>query len=39
MSIVGQVVANEQVRSGHQAGVDSGNVNPLYIEQYGFNFI
>ena len=35
MSIVGQAVANEQVRSGHQAGVDSGNVNPLYIEQYG----
>jgi hypothetical protein len=35
MSIVGQAVANNQVRSGHQAGVDSGNVNPLYIEQYG----
>ena len=35
MSIVGQPVANQQVRSGHQAGVDSGNVNPLYIEQYG----
>jgi hypothetical protein len=35
MPIIGQVVANEQVRSGHQAGVDSGNVNPLYIEQYG----
>jgi hypothetical protein len=35
MSIVGQAVANDQVRSGHQAGVDSGNVNPLYIEQYG----
>jgi hypothetical protein len=35
MSIVGQAVANNQVRSGHQAGIDSGNVNPLYIEQYG----
>ena len=35
MSIVGQAVANDQVRSGHQGGVDSGNVNPLYIEQYG----
>ncbi len=35
MSIIGQAVANEQVRSGHQGGVDSGNVNPLYIEQYG----
>lgn len=35
MSIIGQAVANNQVRSGHQAGVDSGNVNPLYIEQYG----
>jgi len=35
MSIIGQAVANQQVRSGHQAGVDSGNVNPLYIEQYG----
>lgn len=35
MSILNQPVASNQVRSGHQAGIDSGNVNPLYIEQYG----
>ena len=35
MSIIGQTVATSQVRDGHQGGVDSGNVNPLYIEQYG----
>jgi hypothetical protein len=35
MSIIGQPVAQQQVRSGHQGGVDSGNINPLYIEQYG----
>lgn len=35
MTIIGQAVANEQVRDGHQGGIDSGNVNPLYIEQYG----
>lgn len=35
MSIIGQAVATSQVRDGHQGGVDSGNVNPLYIEQYG----
>jgi len=35
MSIIGQAVATDQVRSGHQGGIDSGNVNPLYIEQYG----
>lgn len=35
MSILNQTVANNQVRSGHQGGIDSGNVNPLYIEQYG----
>mgnify|MGYP001047856820 CR=1 FL=1 len=35
MSILNQPVANNQVRSGHQAGIDSGNINPLYIEQYG----
>jgi len=35
MSVIGQQVATSQVRTGHQAGVDSGNVNPLYIEQYG----
>lgn len=35
MSIIGQQVAQSQVRDGHQGGVNSGNVNPLYIEQYG----
>lgn len=35
MSIVGQQVANNQVRDGHQGGVNSGNINPLFIEQYG----
>ena len=35
MSIVGQQVATQQVRDGHQGGVQSGNVNPLYIEEYG----
>lgn len=35
MSILGQQVANNQTRSGHQGGVDSGNVNPLHIDEYG----
>ena len=35
MSIIGQQVATQQVRDGHQGGIDSGSVNPLYIEQYG----
>ena len=35
MTIINQAVANNQVRDGHQGGVDSGNINPLYIEQYG----
>lgn len=35
MSIINQPVATQQVRSGHQGGIDSGEVNPLYIEQYG----
>lgn len=35
MTILNQAVANAQVRSGHKGGVDSGEVNPLYIEQYG----
>jgi len=35
VSIIGQPVATNQVRDGHQGGVNSGNVNPLYIEQYG----
>ena len=35
MSIIGQSVSNGQVRDGHQGGIDSGNINPLYIEEYG----
>lgn len=35
MTILNQVVAQAQVRDGHKGGIDSGNVNPLYIEQYG----
>lgn len=35
MSIIGQAVAVAPVRDGHQGGVNSGTVNPLYIEQYG----
>lgn len=35
MTILNQAVAQDQVRSGHQSGVDTGNINPLYIEQYG----
>lgn len=35
MTILNQQVAAAQVRDGHQGGVDSGNLNPLYIEQYG----
>lgn len=35
MTILNQQVAAQQVRSGHKAGVNSGEVNPLYIEQYG----
>lgn len=35
MSILNQQVAQDQVRDGHQSGIDTGSVNPLYIEQYG----
>ena len=35
MSILNQPVAQDQARSGHQGGQDTGNVNPLYIDQYG----
>ena len=35
MSIIGQPVALDQARSGHQGGIDSGNINPLFIEEYG----
>ena len=35
MAIIGQPVATQQVRDGHQGGINTGNVNPLFIEQYG----
>lgn len=35
MSIIGQAVSTAPVRDGHQGGINSGAVNPLYIEQYG----
>lgn len=34
MSIIGQTTAVAPIRDGHQGGVDSGNVNPLLIDQY-----
>lgn len=35
MSILNQVTSQAPIRDGHQGGIDSGSVNPLYIEQYG----
>lgn len=35
MSIINTAVAQAQVRDGHQGGINTGNINPLYIEQYG----
>ncbi len=35
MSIIGQPTATSLVRDGHQGGIDSGSINPLYIEEYG----
>lgn len=35
MSLINQQVAQDQVRSGHLGGQDTGNINPLFIEQYG----
>lgn len=35
MSILNQKVAQSQTRPGHQSGIDTGNINPLYIEEYG----
>lgn len=35
MTILNQPVAADQVRSGHQGGINSGEINPLYIDQYG----
>ncbi len=35
MTIINQAVATNQIRSGHQGGVNTGEINPLYIDQYG----
>ena len=35
MSILNQQVAQSQTRPGHQSGINTGNINPLYIEEYG----
>lgn len=35
MSILTQKVANDAVRPGHKGGVDTGEVNPLFVDQYG----
>ncbi len=35
MTILNQAVAQAQVRDGHQGGHNTGNVNPLMIEEYG----
>ena len=35
MSIINTAVAQSQTRSGHQSGINTGNINPLYIEEYG----
>jgi hypothetical protein len=35
MTILLQQTAAQPTRSGHQGGIDSGEINPLYIEQYG----
>lgn len=34
MSIIGQTVAQNPNRAGHVAGVDTGNVNPLYADEH-----
>lgn len=35
MTILNQVVSQNPVRDGHKGGIDTGSVNPLYIDQYG----
>ena len=35
MTILSQPVAQAQVRDGHIGGIDTGNINPMYIEEYG----
>lgn len=35
MSILNTQVAQSQTRPGHQSGINTGNINPLYIEEYG----
>lgn len=34
MSIIGQVTMVDPNRAGHIGGIDSGNINPLYIDQH-----
>lgn len=34
MTILNQQVAQSQTRPGHQSGIDTGNINPLYREEY-----
>lgn len=34
MTILGQQTVADPVRSGHQGGIDSGNINPLYMDQH-----
>ena len=35
MTILNQQTSQSLVRSGHQSGINTGNVKPLYIEEYG----
>ena len=34
MSLLGQSTAQSLARSGHQSGIDSGNINPLFVDEY-----
>ena len=34
MSILGQSTAQSLGRSGHQGGIDTGNINPLFVDEY-----
>jgi len=35
MTILNQVTSQSPARDGHKGGIDTGSVNPLYIDQYG----
>jgi len=35
LSIINKAVAQAQTRPGHQSGIDTGNINPLFVEEYG----